>query len=191
MKYTARIMYLAALIILLGGCCNGKKDEINYAEDPSTTITRLLSAMKEDLAGIKDYATSKGLTLDEIALTVNAASSIEASGSIKILILKVGGAESRTYTNEYTVFLTDVDSTTPTSLDGAVSNFAAALKNIIDNRPTVADMETSKIIGSLKFVLKQETEGSANFEILPLTVDFGGGVTDSYTNTLKLTFKVN
>ena len=178
------------LAIAMSSCCTGTIEPVDLNETPSTTIEKLLEAMKADLTGVKEYASKEGMRLDAIELTVNAASSTIDSGSLKILILKVGGSGSMTNTNEYTVVLKEVDAATGTSLDDAVDGFAASLREIIDAQPSVADMTTTKIVGKLQFALQEKSGGNVNFEIEPITADFGREVVESYTHTLKLTFEL-
>ena len=71
MKRIASLSLLSILAILVVGCCTGVQyEKIEPSEVQAITIQELLDAMKDDLAGIKDYATSKGMRLEQIELRI-------------------------------------------------------------------------------------------------------------------------
>lgn len=196
MKNTIKSLISVAMILCFVGCAGNGTDQQDATppeEIPATTVNALLLALKDDLSGISEYATNNEMTLDEISLTVSGTTSITDSGSIKILIFKFGASQKEATTAEYTITLADAESTTATSLEEASEGFALAIKKFIDSRPTLANFETTKIVGSLQFVLEDKGSGSASaeFNIVPITLELGRDMSDVYKHTLKLTLTVD
>jgi len=161
----------------------------------AVTIQTVLTSVRDALIGVqKTLRQDNYPPLSAVTLTLQTTVARQAGGEIKLWVVALGGKAEKSELQEIIIELAPPSPNSPRNV--AEENLTSALESAI-----VSAVEGVQNAGSprlplaftglqvsISFVVKSNAGGGAKIEILPISADVSGEISDSSTQKIKVVF---
>jgi len=189
---TARVALLVGLLLSVAIA----SPQANALEPGrAVAIQTVLTAVRDALIGVqKTLRRDDYPPLTAVTLTLQTTVAKQVGGGIKLWVVALGAKAEKSELQEITIQLTPPSPNSPRNLTD--ENLTSALESAI-----VSAVEGAQNAGSpglplaftglqvsISFVVKSNAGGGAKIEILPISADLSGEISDSATQNIKVVF---
>ena len=158
-------------------------------------IENLISQVQDSLLIIAQRLPEEQLPpLNNAEITLQTTIGKSAKGSFEFFVITFGGKIEQEEAQQIVMTLTPPSPKTPAP--AASSEFSKSFADAIvaaargAHKATARKpaLELGKLVASISFVVKSSGEGGAKLEFVPITLNFGGGISRANTHKVQLTF---
>ncbi|HEV2102010.1 MAG TPA: trypco2 family protein [Candidatus Acidoferrum sp.] len=199
MKTIGRI-FLAGLILLLCNFGVAERQGITKAAegDEGILISKLITQIQIGMAKAQKQLSDKKIPkLKSVTLDLSTEAKISAGGKINLYIFSFGKKWERDRSHEIEVTLKPPSPTQglkvaagpsiSDQLSDAIVSAASGIQVARQNQEVPLEASGLKVV--LNFVVKGDTSGGANFQILPVTVDLSGDLANSAVQKITVLYE--
>src|SRR5215470_3648049 len=161
----------------------------------SVAIQTVLATVRDALIGVQNTLQHDNYPpLSAVTLTLQTTAVKQTGGQIKLLVVSLGGKAEKSELQEIIIQLTPPSPNS--SRNAAEESLTSALESAIVSAVQGAQNAGSPGLPlaftglqvSISFVVKSNAGGGAKIEILPISADLSGEISDSSTQNIKVVF---
>ena len=157
-------------------------------------LDELLTEVQKTLIRVSNTIEENQLpALNKVTLKLKSALVTQADGKLSLFIVQLGAKVTREAVQEIrlelkppkpadAVPLSSIEDTLATAIIEAVKSANKASKR----KPP---LHLSKLVATIRFVVRKQASGGVNFKLLPVTVKLGGQVRDVTTQEIVIEFR--
>lgn len=171
--------------------------EVRQRADSEVLVEDLIGQVQEALRFVQDRAAADQLPkLASVRLRLSTQFASSAEGRLNLYVISVGGGIQRANAQTLTLTLEPpeprlgVEPTLARGLsEGLAAGILAASRAAGRARNQKPELGLAELSASIRFVVKREAAGGANFQILPVTAELGAEVSETETHEITVVFK--
>ena len=161
----------------------------------AVAIQTVLTAVREALIGVqKTLHHDNYPPLSAVTLTLQTTVAKQAGGEIKLWVVTLGGKTEKSELQEIVIQLTPPSPNSPRNAaeESLTSALESAIVSAVEGAQNAGSSELPLAFTGLQvtisFVVKSNAGGGAKIEILPISADLSGEISDSSTQKIKVVF---
>ena len=157
-------------------------------------LDELLTEVQKTLVRVSNTIEKDDLpTLNKVTLKLKSALVTQADGKLSLYIVQFGAKVSREAVQEIRLELkppTPADAAHVKSIEDTLATaIIEAVKSANKASQRKPPLHLSKLVATIRFVVRKQAGGGVNFKLLPVTVKLGGQVRDVTTQEIVMEFR--
>jgi hypothetical protein len=161
----------------------------------AVAIQTVLTAVRDALIGVqKTLRHDNYPPLSAVTLTLQTTVAKQAGGEVKLLVVVIGGKAEKQELQEIVIQLTPPSPNTPRNVaeESLTSALESAIVSAVEGAQNAGSpglpLAFTGLQVSISFVVKSNAGGGAKIEILPISADLSGEVSESSIQSIKVVF---